>query len=130
MARKAARVSARFSKSLAKAAVASEPREGPLDHPAAGQHDEALRVIAALDDLDAQVGLLGDSGVDLHGVVRAVGPGQGEAGKATTYAVEDHRCAVRRCIASVDTAINAAVCRSIVPSGVACCWLVGLCPLL
>jgi hypothetical protein len=33
-------------------AVAAEPREGSLDHPAAGQHDEPFHVIRTLDDLE------------------------------------------------------------------------------
>jgi hypothetical protein len=39
---------------LGEAAIAAELREGSLDDPAARQQDEALHVVAALDDLDVQ----------------------------------------------------------------------------
>src|SRR5258708_4496647 len=48
---RAARVSARFSKALGETPVSSEPGEGALDHPTAQQNDEALLVVAPLDDL-------------------------------------------------------------------------------
>jgi sRNA-binding protein len=37
---------------LGEAAVAAEPGEGSFNHPAARQHDEALHVVAPLDDLE------------------------------------------------------------------------------
>ena len=43
----------KFSKSLARRRFA-EPGEGALDHPAARQDDEALHVVAPLDDFHAQ----------------------------------------------------------------------------
>jgi hypothetical protein len=51
---KVARVSARFSKSLARRRFWCEPGAGALDYPAARQDDEALRVVALFDDLHAQ----------------------------------------------------------------------------
>ena len=39
---------------LGETPVASEPGEGALDHPTARPNDEALRVVAPLDDLQAQ----------------------------------------------------------------------------
>jgi hypothetical protein len=45
---KVARVSAGFSKSLARRPLSSEPEEGALDHPAAQQDDKALHVVGRL----------------------------------------------------------------------------------
>jgi hypothetical protein len=65
---KVARVSARFSKSLARRRLASEPGEGALDHPAARQDDKALPVVARLDDLRAQSRYSCHRSVNLPGV--------------------------------------------------------------
>src|ERR1700724_2108936 len=74
---------------LGKTPVSAEPGEGALDHPAARQDDEALHIIAALDDLHAQDGQFGRGRLDLPGVVAAVGPDQFEPGEAPAYLVED-----------------------------------------
>ena len=39
---------------LGKAAIAAEPGEGSFNYPALRQHDEALYVVAPLDDLEPQ----------------------------------------------------------------------------
>ena len=59
---------------LGKAAVAAKPGEGPFHDPSARQHDEALHVVAAFDDLKAQSGHDRDRRIDLAGMVTAVGP--------------------------------------------------------
>lgn len=76
------------------AAVAAEPGKGSLDDPAARQDHEAFRVVAALDDLHARHGNLGDGSRDLPGVVGAIGPDQFEPGKALADLVEDKGGAV------------------------------------
>jgi len=76
---KAPRVSARFSKSL-ETPVASEPGESALDHRAARQDDEALRVVAPLDDLHAQPRHFCQRSVNLPGIGAAVSPDQFEPG--------------------------------------------------
>jgi hypothetical protein len=45
---------AHFRKRLGETPVAPEPRESSLDHSAARQDDEALHVVAPIDDLHAQ----------------------------------------------------------------------------
>jgi hypothetical protein len=45
--------------------VSSEPREDALDHPTARQDDEALHVVAPLDDLHAQDRHLGNGSINL-----------------------------------------------------------------
>ena len=52
--------------------------------PNGGQQNEALHVVAALDDFDAQRRNFGDRRVDLMSVVAAVGPDEFEPGKAVT----------------------------------------------
>jgi hypothetical protein len=73
---KVARVSARFSGSLGDPPVLSEPGKGTLDHPAARQDDEALHVVAPLDDLYAQERHLCRRSVNLPGFVAAISPDQ------------------------------------------------------
>src|SRR5512134_3788429 len=60
----------------------------------ARQHDEAGHVIAPLDDLDPEVGDLGDGLIDLAGVVAAIGPDQFEPWEARADLVEDEGGAV------------------------------------
>ena len=91
---KVARVSARFSKSLARRRFWPNQEKGALDHPAARQDDEALHVVAALDDLHAQNGHFGHGRFDLPGVVAAIGPDQFEPGEAPSYLVEHQPGAV------------------------------------
>jgi hypothetical protein len=62
--------------------VASEPGEGALDHPTARQNDEALRVVAPLDDLRAQQRHLCHRSYNLPGVVAAISPDQFEPREA------------------------------------------------
>jgi hypothetical protein len=57
-------------------------------------HDEALGVVASLDDFEPQGGKLGDGFVDLAGVVAAVGPDKFELGEARAYLVEHEGGAV------------------------------------
>jgi hypothetical protein len=47
---------------LGQTAVAAEPGEGSLDDPSARQHDEALPVVRAFDDLEPETGRSGDGG--------------------------------------------------------------------
>src|ERR1700686_5031504 len=79
---------------LVQASVAAEPGEGALDDPSAGQDDEALHVVASLDDLDAQAGVGGDGVVHLPGVVSVVAPDQLEPVEPLAYLVEDQGRAV------------------------------------
>jgi hypothetical protein len=79
---------------LGESAVASEPGEGPFDHPASRQHDEACHVIGAFDDLDAQARNFGDGGIDLMGMVAGVGPDQLKPRKAVPYPIDRQRCAI------------------------------------
>ena len=74
---------------LSKPPVSAEPGEGALDHPAAWEDDEALHVVAALDDLHAQHRHPCHRSVNLPGVVAAIGPDQFEPGEAPAYLVED-----------------------------------------
>jgi hypothetical protein len=59
--------------------------------PAARQQDEALHVVAALDDLDAQRRNLRDRRVNLMRVVSAVRPQEFEPGKAVADFIEHER---------------------------------------
>lgn len=74
---------------LSEAAISPEPGEGALGHPAAGKDNKATHVSAALDDLQAQRRHLGDGGLDLPGMVAAIGPDQFEPREAQAYLVED-----------------------------------------
>ena len=56
---------------LGEAAIAAEPGEGALDHPAARQDDEALHVVGPLHDLHAQGRHGGDRGLHLMGILEA-----------------------------------------------------------
>ena len=60
-----------------------------LNHPKARQDDEALHVVAPLDDLYAQDRHLGDGSINLPGVLAAISPDQFEPGEASAYLVED-----------------------------------------
>src|SRR5215469_1387281 len=60
------------------AAVAGDPGQGPLDHPAAGQDLEGVLVVGAFDDLDGQLEVGGRPGLEFPGV-DAVGPGVADA---------------------------------------------------
>ena len=62
--------------------VSAEPGEGALDHPAARQDDEALHVVAPLDDRQALSRHLCHGSVNLPGVVAAIGPDQFEPREA------------------------------------------------
>ena len=74
---------------LGETPVASESGESALDNPAARQDDEALHVVAPLDDLRAQRRHLCHRSVNLPGVVAAIGPDQFEPREAPAYLVED-----------------------------------------
>ena len=71
------------------AAVAGDPGEGALDHPAAGQHLEGVRALGAFDDLHVQVQPSARPGQELAGVT-GVGPGVADAA-AGTLEVEQQR---------------------------------------
>jgi len=71
-----ARVSARFSKSLASRRLRPNQGKGPLDHPAARQHDETLHVVAPVDDRQTQPRHSCHRRVNLPRVVAAIGPDQ------------------------------------------------------
>jgi hypothetical protein len=60
------------------AAVAGDPGQGALDHPAARQHFEGVQVIGPSDDLHGQVQPAAGPRDELAGVA-AVGPGQADA---------------------------------------------------
>ena len=80
------------------AAVLDDPGEGPLDHPAAAQHLEALGGWIAFDDLDDDVGLLpGPSHKPTS--VAAIGKGSLDEGVSCPGRLE-HRLAA---IAVLDT---------------------------
>ena len=83
-----ARVSVTFSKSLARRRLRPN-QESALDKPAARQDDEALHVVAPLDDLHTQRRHLCHRCVNLPGVVAAIGPDQFEPREAPAYLVED-----------------------------------------
>ena len=51
----------------------SEPCEGSLDHPATGQHDEAIGSVGALDDLDAPLAAAAHGIFQLVARIAAVG---------------------------------------------------------
>ena len=73
---------------LGETPVSSEPGEGALDHPATRQDDEALDVVAPLDDRQAQPRHLCHRSINLPSVVvAAIGPDQFEPGEAPSYVV-------------------------------------------
>src|SRR5271165_505897 len=74
---------------LGETPVSSEPGEGALDHPTVRENDEALRVVARLDDLQAQQRHLCHRSYSLPGVVAAISPDQFEPREAPAYLVED-----------------------------------------
>jgi hypothetical protein len=78
-----------MSSPVGEAAISAEPEERALDHPATRQHDDAVHIVRPFDDLHAQDRHFGHSGLDLPGVVTAIGPDQFEPGKAPAYLVED-----------------------------------------
>ena len=64
------------------AAAPGDPRQGPLDDPAAGQHLEGVQVIGPLDDFQRQLRLeLGLGPGDELAGVSAVGPGEPDRGE-------------------------------------------------
>jgi hypothetical protein len=79
---------------LGEAVAAAEPREGSLDHPSTGQHDEAFDVVGALDDFEPELRRSGDGVFNLVGVVAGVGPNEFEPWKALADLVENESCAV------------------------------------
>jgi hypothetical protein len=78
---KVARVSARFSKSLARRRFRPNQEKVRSTSPAARQDDEAFHVVAALDDLPAQDRHFSHGSLNLPGVVAAIGPDQFGPGK-------------------------------------------------
>jgi len=69
---------------LAQATIAPEPTKGALDNPALGQHDEALLVVGALDDLqDAAQERLGPN--DQASTVGVISPDFAQAGEAPLH---------------------------------------------
>src|SRR6267142_4711278 len=74
-----------------------------LNHPKARQDDEALHVVAPLDDLYAQDRNLGDGSINLPGVLAAISPDQFEPGEASAYLVEDQPAPPRSWIAAERT---------------------------
>jgi len=79
---------------LGEPAVAAEPREGSLDDPSTGLHDEAFHVIRALDDFEPESRRSGDGVFDLTGVVAGVGPNELQPWKALANLVKNQGCAV------------------------------------
>src|ERR1700733_7976491 len=79
---------------LGEPTVAAEPREGSLDHPSTGQHDEAFPVVRALDDFEPEPRQSGDGVFDLTGIVAGVGPNELEPWKALANLVENESGAV------------------------------------
>jgi len=61
---------------LGETPVASDPCEGPLDHPAAGQDLEPLHVVVSLDDIHVLGGHFLERGQELAAPITAVGPNQ------------------------------------------------------
>ena len=72
---KLARVSARFSKSLARRRLRPNQEKARSTTPAARQDDEAPHVVVALDDLDAQQRHLCHRSFNLP-VIATIGPNQ------------------------------------------------------
>src|SRR5260370_3073610 len=85
---KARRVSARFSKSLARRRLRPNQEKVRSTTPA-GQHDKALHLVAPLDDPHMQRRHLCHRSVNLPGVVAAIGPAQFEPREAPAYLVAD-----------------------------------------
>ena len=79
---------------LRKATVAAEPGKGSLDDPSTGQHDEAFRVVRALDDFEPEPRRSRDGVFDLVSVVARVGPDKLQPGKALADLVEDEGRAI------------------------------------
>jgi hypothetical protein len=87
---KVARVSARFSKSLARRRF--RPNQEKVR--STTQRRGRTTKLAPLDDLHAQVGHFGHRSVNLPRVVAAIGPDQFEPGEAPSYLVEHQPGAV------------------------------------
>jgi hypothetical protein len=94
MARNAASVSARFSKSLARQRLRPNHEKVRSTTHRRGRTSKPFMSSLRLNDLEAQVGLLGNGGIDLRGFVSAVGPDHFEPAKAAAYLVENQRGSV------------------------------------
>jgi len=86
---KVARVLGKVLEILGETPVSPEPGESKLDDPAAGQDDEALCVVAPLNDLHAQRRHLCHRSVNLQGIIAAISPDQFEPREVPAYLVED-----------------------------------------
>src|ERR1700736_463948 len=86
---KAARVSARFSKYLARRRFRPNQEKVRSTTQRRGRTTKPLQVVAALDDLHAQQRHLGHRSFDLPRVVAAIGPNQFEPREAPADLVED-----------------------------------------
>lgn len=75
------------------APVLEDPGEGSLDHPAPGQHLEALGVGTATDDLQRDVGLVGSPAYETNGVA-AIGEDASDEGVSLARALEWQLAAV------------------------------------
>jgi hypothetical protein len=75
------------------------PGEGGLDDPSARQADGTFHIVGALDDLNAQAGVVGDGVVHLASVVAVVRPDQFEPVEPLAYFVKDQG----RAVAVLDT---------------------------